>query len=80
MSYPFENIKYELDQTLKQIASVSKAKYDGTYFKKGNRSIKIRILKNPDFATNLNKVNGTLYVSPSDARYYTKLKGFIQRI
>lgn len=74
------DIKQELDETLKQVASVSKVKYDGQYIRKGNRTVKVQMLKNPDYATNLNKKNGTLYVAPSDTKYYSKLKMMVERI
>jgi len=71
--------KNNLDVTLKQIASVTKARYDGQYFKKGKKAIKVQVLKNPDYATNYNKFNQTLYVASSDVNFYSRLKDFLER-
>jgi hypothetical protein len=71
--------KNNLDVTLKQIASVTKARYDGQYFKKGSKAIKVQVLKNPDYATNYNKSNQTLYVASSDVRFYSRLKSFLEK-
>lgn len=71
--------KTNLDVTLKQIASVTKARYDGQFFKKGKKTIKVQVLKNPDYATNYNKNNQTLYVASSDVRFYSRLKGFLEK-
>ena len=70
----------ELQITLKQIVSTVNAKYDGKVLQKGKKSFNIHLLKNRDYATNYNAKNQTLYVSPSDVKYYSKLKEIIQRM
>lgn len=72
--------KNDLDVTIKQIASVTNAIYDGQFFKKGKKSVKVQVLKNPDYATNYNKNNQTLYVASSDVKFYSRIKAFLEKI
>lgn len=76
----FTGIFKELQDTLMQIASTSNAKFDGKYIQKGKRSFNVRLLSSKDYATNYNPRNQTLYVSPSDVNYYSKLKKYVQRM
>jgi len=76
---PFDKLN-DLQETLKQIATTTNARYDGKLLRKGQRSFNVQLLKNPDYATNYNARKQTLYVSPSDVRMYSKLKQFIQRM
>ena len=70
----------ELQITLKQIMSTLNAKYDGKYIQKGKKSFNVHLLRSKEFATNYNPKNQTLYVSPSDVKYYSKLKEYVQRM
>ena len=69
--------KIEIDVTLKQVASTTNIKYDGTFIQKGSKKVKVQVLKSPDYVTNYNKRNQTLYVAPRDARRYDKLKQLV---
>jgi len=70
--------KIDIDITLRQVASTTQTKYDGSFIQKGSKKVKVQVLRSPDYATNYNKINRTLYVAPRDARSYNKLKELVQ--